>query len=181
MTLMRTFRTAFLCLAVAAGSASLAAAETPDDQIVVGLSMTNILALDPPAQTGRELLEILSNVYDLLVEIRHRRARQAHARPRRELGRSARTARPSRLKLREGVKFHSGNPLTAEDFVWSLHRALKLDVTQASNWKIYGFSADNAAETITAPDATTVVLKIPQKTDPQLVMSLARAQLRRPW
>ena len=152
MTLMRTFRTAFLCLAVAAGSASLAAAETPDDQIVVGLSMTNILALDPPAQTGRESLEILSNVYDSLVEtdIAERGKLMPGLAESWTISEDGQTIT---LKLREGVKFHSGNPLTSEDFVWSLHRALKLDVTQASNWKIYGFSADNAAETITAPDA----------------------------
>ena len=86
--------------------------------------MTNILALDPPAQTGRESLEVLSNVYDLLVETDI--AERGKLLP--GLAESwtiSEDGQTITLKLREGVKFHSGNPLTAEDFVWSLHRALK--------------------------------------------------------
>lgn len=42
--------------------------------------------------------------------------------------------------LRDDVKFHSGNPLTSADVVWSMRRILHLNLAQASVWKSYGFS-----------------------------------------
>jgi peptide/nickel transport system substrate-binding protein len=165
-------RAGLLGLAIAVMPASHVFAATPDDQIVVGLSMTNILALDPPYQTGRESLEVLSNVYDSLLNTdpRERGKLLPGLAESWTVGEDGQTIT---FKLRQGVKFHSGNPLTAKDFVWSLRRALKTNATQGSNWKIYGFSADNAEQSITAPDDYTVVLKIPMKTDPTLVLFAA--------
>ena len=55
--------------ALFATTALPALAETPDDQLVVGFSMTNVLTLDPAAITGREPVQILANVYDGLVTL----------------------------------------------------------------------------------------------------------------
>lgn len=41
------------------------------------------------------------------------------------------------FKLREGVKFHSGNELTAEDVVWSLRRVIILE--QTASWVLTQF------------------------------------------
>lgn len=171
-TYLRCLRAGLLGLSIMAWPMGQAFATTPDNQIVVGLSMTNILALDPPFQTGRESLEVLSNVYDSLLNSDPREKGKLLP----GLAESWTVSEDGQtitFKLRQGVKFHSGNPLTAKDFVWSLTRALKTKATQGSNWKVYGFTVDNAAETITAPDDYTVVLKIPDKTDPLLVLYTA--------
>src|SRR3546814_19489394 len=46
------------------------------------------------------------------------------------------------------MKFASGNPLTAEDVVFSLQRAVILDKSPAFILTQFGFSADNVAEKI---------------------------------
>ncbi len=38
--------------------------------------------------------------------------------------------------LRDDVKFHSGNPPTAADVVWSMRRILHLDLAEASRLEI---------------------------------------------
>ena len=43
--------------------------------------------------------------------------------------------------LREGATFASGNPVTAEDVVWSLNRLMTLNLAQASFLKTHGFTA----------------------------------------
>ena len=44
-------------------------ADTPADQLIVGLSMNNILTLDPAAISGREATGVIANLYDTLVEL----------------------------------------------------------------------------------------------------------------
>ena len=64
--------TRLLCVAVALCTVqvpiSLARGETPADQLVVGMSMINLLSLDPAAATGLEVAEVNANVYDMLLE-----------------------------------------------------------------------------------------------------------------
>ena len=47
------------------------------------------------------------------------------------------------FKMREGVKFHTGNPVTAEDAAWSLQRAVKLNKTPAFILTQFGFTPEN--------------------------------------
>ncbi|MEL7525961.1 MAG: ABC transporter substrate-binding protein, partial [Pseudomonadota bacterium] len=47
------------------------------------------------------------------------------------------------VKLRPGLTFHSGNPVTAADVAYSLSRAVKLDKTPAFIIKQIGWTADN--------------------------------------
>ena len=68
------------------------------------------------------------------------------------------------------MTFHSGNPLTAEDVVWSMRRLLHLNLAQASVWKSYGFSKKNIDQQIKALDDYTVQLTLPKANDPQLVI-----------
>ena len=43
-------------------------AQSPDDPLRVGLSMNNLLSLDPAAATGLEAAAVACNVYDSLLE-----------------------------------------------------------------------------------------------------------------
>lgn len=56
------------------------------------------------------------------------------------------------LHLRDDATFHSGNPVTASDVVWTLDRAMKVNQGVASYLTAYASS--------TAPDAKTVVIKL---------------------
>lgn len=160
---------AALAVAAVIGSSGPARAETPADQLVVGFSMTNLLTLDPAAITGREAVQVLTNIYDGLVSLDPVNRRTLNP----DLAQSWTVADDKRsitFKLRDGVTFASGNPLTAQDVVWSVNRTLKLNLAQATCWKANGFTADNVAQHLSAPDASTVELRLPKPTDPQVVL-----------
>ena len=154
-------------LGCAAASASLA--NTPADQLVVGVSMNNLLSLDPAAATGNEVVEIAVNLYDHLVELDPldtTRVLPGLA----ERWEIAPDGRRLIFHLRQGARFHSGHPVSAEDAAWSLRRVLKLNLALASPWKSYGFSAKNVDAAVRATDAQTLVIDLPQPTDPRMVL-----------
>ena len=160
---------AFTLAALLSTAAIPAFAETPDDQLVVGFSMTNVLTLDPAAITGREPVQILANVYDGLVSLDAKD--RAKVNP--DLAESWEIAPDGKsitFHLRDGATFASGNPVTAEDVVWSLNRLMTLNLAQASFLKTHGFTADNAAASFTAPDAKTVVVTLPKPVDPRIIV-----------
>ena len=158
-----------LTAAALAVAATPAFADTPDDQLVVGFSMTNILTLDPAAITGKETVQVLANVYDGLVQLDP--VKRSEVQP--DLAESwdvAADGMSITFHLRE-AEFASGNPVRAEDVVWSFKRLLTLNLAQASFLKTYGFTADGMDTAFTAPDDRTVVVTLPQKVNPQLIIS----------
>ena len=62
------------------------------------------------------------------------------------------------FKMRKGVKFHSGNPVTAHDAAWSLQRAVILKKTPSFILTQFGFNKDNVATAIKATDDMTLVI-----------------------
>ncbi|MEN4791578.1 ABC transporter substrate-binding protein [Pantoea agglomerans] len=168
MTLTQRCGAWLITLLVLTGSASIQA-KTPDDQLIVGMNMNNLLTLDPAAMTGNEVVGIVVNLYDGLVELNPQQlteVRPALA----ERWSVSPDNRTLTFHLRDNVRFHSGNPLTSADAVWSMRRVLHLNLAQASVWKSYGFSRDNVDQMITAPDDRTLVITLPRRNDPQLVI-----------
>lgn len=64
------------------------------------------------------------------------------------------------FNIRKGVKFASGNTLTAEDVVFSLQRVVLLDKSPAFILTQFGFTPENIKETIKKLDDYTVQLTI---------------------
>lgn len=146
-----------------------AVAKTPPDQLIIGMNMNNLLTLDPAAMTGNEVVGIVVNLYDSLVELDPEQL--TTVRP--ALAKSwdiSPDGKTLTFHLRDDVKFHSGNPLTAADVVWSMRRILHLNLAQASVWKSYGFSKKNIDSQVSAPDRFTVQIVLPKDNDPQLVI-----------
>jgi len=157
-----------LALALMMGSGA-AYAKTPPDQLIIGMNMNNLLTLDPAAMTGNEVVGIVVNLYDSLVELDPNTL--TNVKP--ALAKSwdiSPDGKTLTFHLRNNVTFHSGNPLTAEDVVWSMRRLLHLNLAQASVWKSYGFSKKNIDQQIKALDDHTVQLTLPKANDPQLVI-----------
>ena len=144
-------------------------AETPPNMLVVGFSMNNILTLDPAAITGKETVQVLANIYDNMVSLDP--VNRSEVNP--QLAESW-VISDDRSKITftlvEGATFASGNPVTSEDVVWSLKRLMSLNLAQASFLKTHGFTAENAEASFTAPDAKTVVVTLPKKVDPEIVI-----------
>ncbi|MFA9438336.1 ABC transporter substrate-binding protein [Uliginosibacterium sp. sgz301328] len=155
--------------ALAAVPLAPAQAATPADQLIIGMSMNNLLSLDPAAATGNDVVEIDANLYDALVELDPKNPSKVLP----ALAESWAVSDDNKtltFKVRKGVKFQSGNPLTADDAAWSLQRVLKLNMALASAWKSYGFTAQNVDKLIRATDPTTLVIEFPQPTDPKMVV-----------
>ncbi|MFO1325979.1 MAG: ABC transporter substrate-binding protein [Rubrivivax sp.] len=153
----------------AAAAWGAARAQSPDDQLLVGLSMNNLLSLDPAGATGLDAAAVACNVYDSLLETdAHQPTRLLPALAERwavEAG-----GRRLTLWLREGLRFASGRALDASHAAWSLQRVLRLNLAPATVWKSYGFGATQAAQAMRAEGPRTLVIELPQPTDPQLVL-----------
>lgn len=167
---MRTHNTLAVFVAGALLLASpLLHAATPKDQLIIGMSMNNMLTFDPAALTGNDAMDVVSNTYEALVELDP--AEKSKLLP--ALAQSWTYGNDGKLitfKLRQDVKFQSGNPVTARDVAWSWIRTVKLNLSQASYWKTYGFNAGNIESLVRVIDDYTLELHTPDRLDPKLVM-----------
>ncbi len=109
-------------VALALGAALVAAGAAPSKaaEIRVGFTL-DALTLDPANHRKRETETILRNLYDGLL------TRDAKMAVVPELAESYRQidATTYEFKLRRGVKFHSGDPMTADDIKFTFDRLIK--------------------------------------------------------
>ena len=138
-------------------AAPIAMAETPADTLVVADKIDDIVSLDPAESFEFSGNDMLNNIYDSLIELD-----PANLGPlvpglaeSWEVGADGMTYT---FKMRQGAKFHSGNPVTAEDAAWSLQRAVILNKTPAFILTQFGFTPENVAEKIKATDDDTLVI-----------------------
>lgn len=155
--------------ALAAAMPSVALAATPPDQLVIAVNMGSMRGLDPHEANQIESAEILANLYDRLVYFEP----DALSEPKPQIAESWSVSEDGMtftFTIREGVTFHSGNPLTAEDVAWSLARLVKLGLAPAIDLRQWGFDESNVDGLIRAADARTLVLELPQAWSPGLIL-----------
>lgn len=158
-----------------AGSSFLgtAFAATPKDTIVIAKQIDDMLTLDPAESYEFSNLEIDANLYDRIMTYDTASAKVV---PGVISGSEAsEDGGTLTLKLKPGQKFSSGNPMTAEDVVFSLQRVIKLDLTPAFILTQFGWTKDNVETMVTAKDPETVVLTIPEKLAPSFVLNCLSA------
>lgn len=146
-------------------------AETPPNQLVVGFSMANVLTLDPAGAGSKEKIQINANAYDALLGLNP--DSRSELMP--ELAESWTVAADGgsiELILRSDLRFASGNPLTADDVVWSFARVLQINLAQATHFKLRGFTAENANDHFIAKDPRTIEVRLPEATDPQIILQV---------
>lgn len=172
-TMNRTMRTlastAALSLLVALGSPVLA--ETPADTLVQALAIDDIISLDPAEAFELSTAEITSNTYSLLVRLNT--ADTSTVTP--DLAESWTISDDGltyTFKLKPGLVFASGDPLTAEDVAFSFERAVKLNKSPAFLLGQFGLTGDNVVENARAADPTTFVLTIDKPYAPSFVLNV---------
>ena len=146
-----------------------AQAKTPSDQLIVGMSMANLFSIDPANAPGLDASGINANLYDTLV-LRKDGSPDEHVPQLAERWEVSGDGRRLTFHLRGDARFHSGNPVTAEDVAWSLYRVLKLNYGLATTWKAYGYTLDNIGQLIRAENDSTLIIDLPQPTDPLLMI-----------
>jgi len=141
------------CAIVATGN--MAFAETPANMLVIANRIDDITTLDPAQSFEFAGSDISRNLYGKLVNFDPSDLTKGYQPDLAESWSVSEDGKTITFKMRAGVKFHSGNPVSAADAVFSLQRAVKLNKTPAFILTQFGFSADNADQTIKLIDDMT--------------------------
>ncbi|MGB8974697.1 MAG: ABC transporter substrate-binding protein [Pseudomonas capeferrum] len=168
-TVLPPLHMSLLGVILALGPMAAVQAKTPADQLIVGMSMVNLFSIDPANAPGLDASGVNANLYDTLVK-RDQGNPEKHLPQLAERWAISEDGKQITFHLRTDVTFHSGNALTAEDVAWSLYRVMKLNYGLATTWKAYGYTVDNIQALIRASDAHTLVIDLPQPTDPLLLI-----------
>lgn len=166
---MKTLKRALMACAVTLAALDPAAAATPKDQLVIAIMMTTMRGLDPHEINQLEAAEVVANLYDRLISL----PPDDITKPQPSLAESwaiSDDGKTFTFKIRQGVTFHSGNPVTARDVEWSLHRLVKLGLAPSTDLRQWGFSAKNVDQLIRATDDQTLVLETPEVWNPNLIL-----------
>jgi len=142
----------FLVMSAAAPNA-FAVART--DVLVIGMATSDIISLDPAKAFEFSGVGIINQVYDKLLDFPAGR----FDKPELSLAKSWTVSADGKVwtfKLREGVKFHSGNEVTAEDIVYSFQRVVYLKDQPAFILLQFGITEDS----IKAIDKYTVQITL---------------------
>ena len=171
---MKTLRTMLLGGALALPVATGAFAETPPGILVVAQNIDDIVALDPAQAYEFTSGEIVTNVYDRLVQY------DAEDPTVLAPGLAAEwqideAAKSIAFTLREGAVFHSGNPVTAADAAGSLQRVIKLNLTPAFILAQLGWTPENVEEMVTA-EGDTVTVRYEGEFSPAFVLNVLAAR-----
>ena len=164
-------------LAGVAMSALLAApafAVTPADTLVEGFAIDDIISMDPGEAFEFSTAEVTGNTYDLLVRLDLSDTSKVKG----DLAQSWSVSDDGltyTFKLKPGMKFASGNPITAADVAYSLERAIKLDKSPAFIIGQFGISGDNVTEKAKAVDDTTFQFVVDKAYAPSFVLNCLSA------
>jgi peptide/nickel transport system substrate-binding protein len=157
-----------------AGTAPLALmAETPADTLVIADAIDDIVSIDPHEAFEFSGVDLNNNVYDTLIELDP--ARPGELVP--GLAESWSVAEDGMtytLKMKSGITFSSGNPVTAEDAALSLRRVVKLNKTPAFILTQFGLTPENVDQMVTF-EGDTVTLKTDKVYAPSFVYNCLTA------
>jgi peptide/nickel transport system substrate-binding protein len=155
--------------ALAAGTAAPLRAETPKDGLVMADFIDDMISLDPAEVFEFSAAEAQAQIYDRLVTYPVDDVSKLEG-----LVAESWTVSDDGLqvtfKIRPGIAFHSGNPLTAQDVAYSLQRVVKLDLSPGFILTQFGFTPENMAETIKATDDATLVLTLDKPYAPTFLL-----------
>jgi len=136
----------------------LALAGTPKDMLVMAWQFDDIITLDPAEIFEFSGAEYAGNTYDRLIGYDVDDVTKIYGLLA-ESWKISEDGKTYTFKIRKGVKFASGNPMTAGDVVFSLQRVVILDKSPAFILGQFGFTVENVKEKIHALDDHTVVLE----------------------
>jgi len=149
-------------LMAAAGLAAITAAtpalaQTPDNMLVIANRIDDIVSLDPAEAFEFAGNDVNRNVYGRLVNFDPADLEAGYQPDIAESWEVSEDGTSITFTIRDGMTFHSGNPVRAEDAAFSLRRVIKLGLTPSFIFSQFGFTPENVDEKITF-DGNTVTL-----------------------
>lgn len=161
-------------LVLGAGLASVAQAETPPDTMVMARNIDAISTFDP-AQIGEVVTnELIINICDSLVETDPENVAEVIPAIAQDWTVSE-DGQTITFNLVQDAVFPSGNPVRAEDVVWSLRRVLELGFGNAATLTEYGFTAETAETDFVATDEFTVEMNLARPYPADLILQAIAA------
>jgi peptide/nickel transport system substrate-binding protein len=162
--------TAFAALA----SALNVQAATPPGIFVIATQIGEFSTLDPSEIYELVPSEYVANTYERLVRVDLKDPSKFDAKIAQSwsVGTDESTYT---FRLRPDLKFHSGNPVTADDVAWSLQRTVLLGKGPAGVLADLGLTKENVAQRIKKIDEQTVMLQTDRKYAPSFVLNVLSA------
>jgi peptide/nickel transport system substrate-binding protein len=162
----------FAALAIFGGGS--VQASTPDDTLVIAKDIADIITMDPAEVFELTTGEIIANIYDrvMMFEPEDLQTLVGGVAESWEFSNGGKTIT---FKIRSGLKFHSGNPVRAEDVAWSLRRVVKLNKTPAFIITQFGWNEKNVDDLVKATSASEFQITITEDFSPALVLNALSA------
>ena len=169
-----------LCASVAAalllghGTGTLAA--TPRDTLVIAFAFDDIISMDPAEVFEISGGEVMGNTYDRLVRFEVADPSKLYG----DLAKSwtvSADGKTFNFELKPGLKFASGNPISADDVAWSLQRAVLLDKSPAFILTQFGFTKDNVKDKIKPTGPLSLSLETDKAYAPSFVLNCLTANV----
>jgi peptide/nickel transport system substrate-binding protein len=159
-----------------AGALPQALAATPKDTLVIALAFDDIISLDPAEAFEISAGELMGNGYERL--LRYDVNEPTKLLP--DLAKSWKVSDDGKtysFELRPGLKFASGNALSADDVVYSFQRAVLLDKTPAFILTQFGLSKEQVKARVKATGPLTVTIETDKTYAPTLVYNCLTANI----
>jgi peptide/nickel transport system substrate-binding protein len=144
-------------------------AATPKDALVMAWQFDDITTLDPAEIFEFSGAEYAANTYDRLIGYDLDDVSKIYGVVA-ESWNVAADGKTFTFKIRKGIKFTSGNPLSAEDVAFSLQRAVIMDKSPAFILGQFGLTKDNVRDKVRAADPLTVVFETDKAYAPTFVL-----------
>ncbi len=170
----KTVAAVLIAVGAQCGAALSAAARTPADILVMATRIDDVITLDPAEIFEFSGAEYAANVYDRLVTFDPDNFNSLVG------GVAASWAisddgKTYRFTIRRGMKFVSGNPVTARDAAFSLQRVVILNRSPAFILRQFGLDADNVRDRIRALDDDTLVIETEEAYAPSFLLNCLTA------
>lgn len=167
-------RPLLLLLLAALSGAPATYAATPPDTLVIAVPLDGIISFDPAESFETVSNSSLRNVYQTLAEPNQDDPQQLAP----LLARSwqpGETPHSLVFQLNPDARFVSGNPVTAQDVVFSLTRAVKLNKAPSFILGEFGWTPDNIDSQFTVIDDHQLAIRWPAQIGQDLALRLLTA------
>lgn len=163
-----------LALACLLATTSLVHAATPADTLIVAIPLDGIISFDPAESFETVSTSSLINLYQGLVA-------SGRDDPRKLVPELASAWQPGSSErsllftLKPGTTFASGNPVTADDVIYSLSRVVKLNKTPAFILGEFGWTPENIDQQLIRRSANQIEIRWPAAIGRDLALRLLSA------
>ena len=169
-----------LCATAAAAALVCAApavlAATPKDTLIIATGFDDIITMDPGETFEISAGEIMGNAYDRLLRYEVADPSKLVA----DLAKSWNVSADGKtytFELKSGLKFASGNPITADDVVFSFQRAVMMDKSPAFILTQFGLNKTNVKEKVKQTGPLTLTFETDKAYAPTFVYNCLTANV----